>query len=149
MMGQREEAIAGAEAAAAAAPEVQDDFDLRPEEEQALDVRDQPEVWCQVECMRGGGKWDEAADKGGFGQRDQAGRLEPAVQPKSSSSSAQHLKRDGQTLNNKRPTNNQKVLEKLQRRIRSVEVKVLNAPRPGKKCLVVRVRERGGYGRAI
>jgi hypothetical protein len=27
-----------------AAPEVQDDFDLRPEEEQALDVKDQPEV---------------------------------------------------------------------------------------------------------
>lgn len=32
------------------------------------------------------------------------------------------------------------VLEKLQRRIRSVEVKVLNEPRPGKKCLVVSVQ---------
>ncbi|GBF89622.1 ubiquitin-like domain-containing CTD phosphatase [Raphidocelis subcapitata] len=72
MMGQREEAIAQTEAAALAAPEVQDDFDLRPEEEQALDVRDQPEV-----------------------------------------------------------------LEKLERRIRSVEVKVMNPPRPGKKCLVL------------
>lgn len=27
--------------------------------------------------------------------------------------------------------------EKLQRRIASVEVKLLNPPRPGKKCLVV------------
>ncbi|KIZ06716.1 ubiquitin-like domain containing CTD phosphatase 1 [Monoraphidium neglectum] len=72
MMGQREETIAAAEAEALAAPEVQDDFDLRPEEEQALDVKDQPEV-----------------------------------------------------------------LEKLQRRIRSVEVKVMNPPRDGKKCLVL------------
>lgn len=74
MMGQREAAIAEADAAAMAAPEVQDDFDLGPEEEQALEVRDRPEV-----------------------------------------------------------------MEKLQRRIRSVEVKVLSPPRPGKKCLVVSV----------
>ncbi|KAI8474471.1 MAG: MGC81798 protein-like protein [Monoraphidium minutum] len=72
MMGQREEVIAKTDAEALAAPEVQDDFDLRPEEEQALDVRDQPEV-----------------------------------------------------------------LEKLQRRIRNVEVKPLNPPREGKKCLVL------------
>jgi hypothetical protein len=38
-----------------------------------------------------------------------------------------------------------KVLEKLQRRIRSVEVKTINEPRAGKKCLVV--RGRGARGR--
>lgn len=54
------------------APEVQDDFDIGPEEEQALQLVDRPEVQ-----------------------------------------------------------------EKLQRRISSVEVKVISEPRPGKKCLVL------------
>eukprot|EP00798_Chlamydomonas_sp_ICE-L_P015941 gene15941-22073_t len=55
-----------------AAPEVADDFDINPEDEAALDIKDRPEVQ-----------------------------------------------------------------EKLARRIASVEVKILNAPRPGKKCLVL------------
>ncbi len=41
---------------ALAAPEVQDDFDLGPEEEQALEVKDKPEVrdlgviWSSASC---------------------------------------------------------------------------------------------------
>ncbi len=40
MMGSREADIEAATAAALAAPEVQDDFDLRPEEEAAMDIAD-------------------------------------------------------------------------------------------------------------
>ncbi|KAF8065667.1 ublcp1 [Scenedesmus sp. PABB004] len=72
MMGQPDDVIAQTAAAAAAAPEVQDDFDIGEGEEQSVQVKDQPEV-----------------------------------------------------------------LEKLQRRIKSTEVKILNPPRPGKKCLVL------------
>mmetsp|Transcript_19420 Transcript_19420/g.54299 ORF Transcript_19420/g.54299 Transcript_19420/m.54299 type:complete len:341 (+) Transcript_19420:134-1156(+) len=72
MMGTPEVAIRATEEAAQAAPEVQDDFDIGPEDAQSLDVKDQPEVQ-----------------------------------------------------------------EKLARRIKSVDVKILNPPRPGKKCLVL------------
>lgn len=44
MMGQPDAVVAQVEEQAAAAPEVQDDFDLRPEEEAALEVKDRPEV---------------------------------------------------------------------------------------------------------
>lgn len=56
--------IAQHEAEATAAPEVQDDFDLRPEEEQALDIKDQPEVneGC---CFLGG--WRRDAEEGTWG----------------------------------------------------------------------------------
>jgi ubiquitin-like domain-containing CTD phosphatase 1 len=72
MMGQPEAVVKQVEEQALAAPEVQDDFDLRPEDELSVEVKDQPEVQA-----------------------------------------------------------------KLQRRISSVEVKVLNPPRQGKKCLVL------------
>lgn len=72
MMGQPEASIAKADEEALAAPEVQDDFDIGAAEEQALAVKDQPEV-----------------------------------------------------------------LQKLQRRISNVVVKILNPPREGKKCLVL------------
>eukprot|EP00983_Pelagomonas_calceolata_P049082 1141336-Pelagomonas_calceolata.AAC.1 len=44
MMGTPEVAIRATEEAAQAAPEVQDDFDIGPEDAQSLDVKDQPEV---------------------------------------------------------------------------------------------------------
>lgn len=72
MMGQPEAVLQQAEAEVAAAPEVQDDFDIGPDDEALVDVKDRPEVQ-----------------------------------------------------------------EKLARRIKSVEVKILNPPRPGKKCLVL------------
>mmetsp|Transcript_14455 Transcript_14455/g.31326 ORF Transcript_14455/g.31326 Transcript_14455/m.31326 type:complete len:322 (-) Transcript_14455:948-1913(-) len=72
MMGSPDTVIEQIAKEAEAAPEVADDFDLNAEDEQALDLKDRPEVQ-----------------------------------------------------------------EKLKRRISSVEVKVLNPPREGKKCLVL------------
>lgn len=72
MMGQPEEVIEQTAAAASAPVEVQDDFDLTAEQEDAVEVQHRPEVQ-----------------------------------------------------------------EKLARRIRSVELQILNPPRPGKKCLVL------------
>mmetsp|Transcript_3118 Transcript_3118/g.7811 ORF Transcript_3118/g.7811 Transcript_3118/m.7811 type:complete len:329 (-) Transcript_3118:143-1129(-) len=72
MMGTPDAVIEQTQKEAEAAPDVQDDFDINPEDEGSLEVKDRPEVQ-----------------------------------------------------------------EKLARRIRSVEVKVLNPPRPGKKCLVL------------
>lgn len=58
--------ISKTEAEALSAPEVQDDFDLRPEEEQALDVKSQPEVRVpdsRVLCVY---CWQQQRVQGGF-----------------------------------------------------------------------------------